>query len=67
MLALCRDGLLPSFFAQVNPKTKSPIRIILPLGLFMMLLAGLIPINDLAELSLIIHGVMRIIFLVFIF
>lgn len=50
VLALSRDGLLPAVFAQVNSKTKTPTRIILPCGIIMALLAGIFPIKDLAEL-----------------
>lgn len=49
-LAMARDGLLPSFFAVVNPRTKTPARIIIFCGLIIGLLAGLISIDELAEL-----------------
>ena len=50
ILALSRDGLLPQVFARVHPKTKTPVRIILPCGIIMAILAGIFPIGDLAEL-----------------
>lgn len=50
VLALSRDGLIPLVFSKVNPTTKTPVRIILPCGLLMALLAGIFPISDLAEL-----------------
>ncbi|RUR12712.1 amino acid permease [Legionella sp. km772] len=50
VLALSRDGLLPAVFAKVNPKTKTPVRVILPCGILMAFLAGIFPIKDLAEL-----------------
>lgn len=49
-LALSRDGLMPPVFSKVNPATQTPIRIILPCGILMATLAGIFPINDLAEL-----------------
>jgi basic amino acid/polyamine antiporter, APA family len=49
-LAMARDGLLPSFFAIINPYTKTPLRIIISCGLFIAFLAALVPIKDLAEL-----------------
>ncbi|PJD93479.1 MAG: amino acid permease [Legionella sp.] len=50
ILALCRDRLLPAHFAQIHSKTKTPVRIILPCGVIIALLAGIFPIDDLAEL-----------------
>lgn len=50
VLALARDGLLPQVFSQVNATTKTPVRIILPCGILMIVLAGIFPIKDLAEL-----------------
>ncbi|CEK09159.1 amino acid permease [Legionella hackeliae] len=49
-LAMSRDGLLPGFFAVTNSRTKTPVRIIVVCGLVMSLAAGLVPIDDLAEL-----------------
>jgi APA family basic amino acid/polyamine antiporter len=49
-LAMARDGLLPEYFAVVNPRTRTPIRIIVISGLVIGLLAALIPMHDLAEL-----------------
>jgi APA family basic amino acid/polyamine antiporter len=50
ILALCRDGLFPKMLAKVHPTTKTPARIIIPCGVFMAILAGMVPIGDLAEL-----------------
>lgn len=50
ILALSRDGLLPAIFSKVNPTTKTPVRVILPCGILMAILAGIFPIKDLAEL-----------------
>ncbi len=49
-LAISRDGLLPTRFAKVHPKTHTPVPIILGSGLVMSVTAGLTPIGELAEL-----------------
>ncbi|MFH1019789.1 MAG: amino acid permease, partial [Pseudomonadota bacterium] len=48
--AMSRDGLLPPFFAEIHPKTKTPIRVIGLCGLIISLIAGFIPLGELAEL-----------------
>lgn len=50
LFSISRDGLLPPFFANINPKTKTPVRVIVLTGIIMALIAGLIPLGDLAEL-----------------
>jgi basic amino acid/polyamine antiporter, APA family len=49
-LAMARDGLLPSVFARVNPRTHTPMRVILVSGMLMSTIAGLTPIGEVAEL-----------------
>lgn len=49
-LAISRDGLLPSFFAQINPRTKTPIIIIVLSGIIIATIAGLMPIGEAAQL-----------------
>ena len=49
-LAMSRDGLLPPLFARVNPKTQTPVTIILLGGIGIALVAGLTPIDKAAEL-----------------
>lgn len=49
-LAMSRDGLLPKSLAQIHPKSKTPRRLILVVGLIMALAAGLAPINGIAQL-----------------
>jgi APA family basic amino acid/polyamine antiporter len=49
-LAMARDGLLPQFMAVVNPKTQTPIKIIISVGIIMALVAGFVPIHHVAEL-----------------
>ncbi len=48
--ALARDGLLPGWFAKVSPRFGTPARPTLILGLFTAVVAGLLPIGEVAEL-----------------
>jgi APA family basic amino acid/polyamine antiporter len=48
--ALSRDGLLPRWFARVHPRFGTPYRPTIILGLFSALVAGFLPINEVAEL-----------------
>lgn len=48
--AMSRDGLLSPFFAEVHPKTKTPVRVIGLCGLLIAMIAGFIPLGELAEL-----------------
>jgi APA family basic amino acid/polyamine antiporter len=50
IFAMSRDGLLSPFFSKVNPKTQTPVRVIILCGVIMALIAGFIPLGDLAEL-----------------
>jgi APA family basic amino acid/polyamine antiporter len=50
VLAMSRDGLLPSAMSAVNPKTQTPVRLILGSGVVIALVAGLSPIGRVAEL-----------------
>ncbi len=50
IFAMSRDGLLSSFFSEVNPKTQTPVRVIVLCGIIIALIAGFIPLGDLAEL-----------------
>lgn len=49
-LAMARDGLLPKGLAKVNPHTRTPIRIIITVGIIMAVIAGLVPISQVAAL-----------------
>ncbi len=49
-LAISRDGLIPKNLGKLNTKTHTPTRIIIISGIFMALVAGLTPINKIAEL-----------------
>ncbi len=48
--ALSRDGLLPKWFAHVHPRYCTPARPTIILGIFTALVAGALPINEVAEL-----------------
>ena len=50
IFAMARDGLLPEFFNSVHEKTQTPVRVIVICGVIMSIIAGLIPLGDLAEL-----------------
>ncbi len=50
IFAMSRDGLLSPFFSKVNVKTQTPIRVIVLCGVIIALIAGFIPLGDLAEL-----------------
>ncbi|WP_114239565.1 amino acid permease [Dyella sp. C9] len=48
--ALSRDGLLPGWFAKVHPRYGTPHRPTVVLGVFTALVAGLLPIEEVAKL-----------------
>lgn len=48
--ALARDGLLPAWFARVHPRYGTPARPTMILGIFTAIVAGLLPIGEVAEL-----------------
>jgi APA family basic amino acid/polyamine antiporter len=48
--ALARDGLLPAWFARVHPRFGTPARPTLIVGAVTALVAGLLPIGQVAEL-----------------
>ena len=48
--ALARDGLLPAWFAKVHPRYGTPHRPTLILGAVTAIVAGLLPIGEVAEL-----------------
>ena len=50
IFAMSRDGLLSPFFSEINPKTQTPVRVIVLCGIIISLIAGFIPLGDLAEL-----------------
>lgn len=51
-LAMARDGLIPAkFFADVHPKFRTPWKSTMAIGLFVCILAGLLPIDALLHLT----------------
>ncbi|MGE4356743.1 amino acid permease [Halothiobacillus sp.] len=50
IFAMSRDGLLTAKLARVHPNTKTPVRIIVICGVVISLVAGLVPLGELAEL-----------------
>ena len=50
IFAMSRDGLLSPFFSKVNVKTQTPVRVIVLCGVIIALIAGFMPLGDLAEL-----------------
>jgi len=52
MLALARDGLVPKgFFGDIHPKFRTPWKSTILTGLFVSVMAGLIPLSILAEMT----------------
>ena len=48
--ALCRDGLLPAWIGEVHEKWETPYRVTIGTTAVVMLLAGFIPLDALAEM-----------------
>ena len=51
LFAMGRDGMLPPFFHRVNPRTLTPVNNTVLVAVVVGLLAGLLPINFLAEMT----------------
>lgn len=49
LFAMSRDGLIPAIFSQVNPDRQTPTKIILMCGAVVSIVAGFIPLGELAE------------------
>ncbi len=49
--AMARDGLLPRFFSRVHPRFRTPYLSSLLIGAFVALVAGLTPIDIVAQLT----------------
>jgi len=50
LFAIGRDGLLPSMFAKVNPRTMTPVNNTIIVATVVGLLAGLVPLDKLADM-----------------
>lgn len=48
--AMSRDGLLGSSFSKINEKTHTPVRTTVLCGVIMSVMAGVVPLAELAEL-----------------
>ncbi|GAA3069260.1 amino acid permease [Pseudonocardia yunnanensis] len=51
LFAIGRDGLLPEFFHKVNARTSTPVNTTIVVAVAVALLAGLLPIHFLAQLT----------------
>jgi len=51
LYAMARDGMLPSFFARVNPKTHTPVQNTIVVGVLVAIAAALVPLDVLADLT----------------
>lgn len=49
LFAMSRDGLISPVFSQVNPDRQTPTKIILMCGAIVSIVAGFIPLGELAE------------------
>jgi len=49
LYAMSRDGLISPFFSAINPDRQTPVRIILLCGFVISIIAGFIPLGELAE------------------
>jgi APA family basic amino acid/polyamine antiporter len=50
MFAMCRDGLMPRAFANVNEKTRTPIRITATFGVLIAVVAAFVPLTEIVKL-----------------
>jgi basic amino acid/polyamine antiporter, APA family len=50
MFAMARDGLIPEWLAEVNPRTGTPVRLTLGFGAGIALLAAFVPLSTIVEL-----------------
>jgi APA family basic amino acid/polyamine antiporter len=51
LMAMSRDGLLPPFFSSIHPSLRTPWKGTMVVGLFVALMAGLLPLDALLELT----------------
>lgn len=49
LFAMSRDGLISPIFSEVNPERQTPTKVILMCGLIVSIVAGFIPLGELAE------------------
>jgi APA family basic amino acid/polyamine antiporter len=51
LFAMSRDGMIPRFFHRLNPRTLTPVHATIVVACVISLLAGVIPINFLFEMT----------------
>ncbi len=51
LFAMSRDGMAPKIFQKVNPRTMTPIANTIIVSIIVAILAGVLPINFLAEMT----------------
>jgi APA family basic amino acid/polyamine antiporter len=51
LFAMSRDGMIPSLFSRVDPRTLTPLRGTVVVALFVGLLAGFVPLGSLVDLT----------------
>jgi APA family basic amino acid/polyamine antiporter len=51
LFAMSRDGMIPPLFHRLNPKTLTPVPATIIVAVIVSLLAGVLPINFLAEMT----------------
>jgi len=49
LFAMSRDGLISPIFSEVNPDRQTPTKVILMCGFIVSIVAGFIPLGELAE------------------
>jgi basic amino acid/polyamine antiporter, APA family len=51
LFAMSRDGMIPRFFHRLNPRTLTPVPATIVVAIVISLLAGVLPIDFLAEMT----------------
>jgi APA family basic amino acid/polyamine antiporter len=51
LFAMSRDGMIPPFFHRLNPRTLTPVRATVLVAIVISILAGVLPIDFLAEMT----------------
>lgn len=51
LFAMSRDGMAPKIFQKVNPRTQTPVANTIIVSIIVAILAGVLPINFLAEMT----------------
>ncbi|HVK18688.1 MAG TPA: amino acid permease [Fimbriiglobus sp.] len=51
LMAMSRDGLLPEFFATIHPSLRTPWKGQIVVGLFVALMAGMLPLDALLQMT----------------